>query len=145
MLIVERDSALTRRYISGPRRGTPRVAKYAAALRGGHRVVPLISEVWGGFAVDAMSFLRGLATARGDTLDVERLSTTWAARSFMSYYGQRLSVAVTVGVAIEIASTDLSAKAWRISATPLVLNWPLVFLRTSSILRATSFSSGSMR
>ena len=37
---------------------TPRVAKYAEALRGGHRVVPLIAEVWGGFAVDAMSFLR---------------------------------------------------------------------------------------
>ena len=50
--------ALTRYYISGPRRGTPRVAKYAVALRGGHRVVPLIAEVWGGFAVDAMSFLR---------------------------------------------------------------------------------------
>ena len=80
------------------------MAKYAAALRGGHRVVPLISEVWGGFAVDAMSFLRDLAIARGDTLDVERLSTTWAAKSFMSYYGQRLSVAVTVGVAIEIAA-----------------------------------------
>ena len=30
--------ALTRYYISGPRRGTPRVAKYAVALRGGHRV-----------------------------------------------------------------------------------------------------------
>ena len=74
--------ALTRYYISGPRRGTPRVAKYAVALRGGHRVVPLIAEVWGGFAVDAMSFLRGLAIARGDTLDVERLSTTWAARGF---------------------------------------------------------------
>jgi hypothetical protein len=27
-----------------------------------------------------------------------------AARSFLSYYGQRLSVAVTVGVAIEIAA-----------------------------------------
>ena len=51
-----------------------------------------------------VSFLRGLAIARGDTLDVERLSTTWAARSFLSYYGQRLSVAVTVGVAIEIAA-----------------------------------------
>jgi hypothetical protein len=54
-----------------------------------------------------MSFLvilRGLAIARGDTLATsERLSTTWAARSFLSDYGQRLSVAVTVGVAIEIA------------------------------------------
>jgi hypothetical protein len=86
--------ALTRYYISGPRRDTPRVAKYAAALRGGHRVVPLIAEVWGGFAVDAMPFLRGLAIARGDTLDVERLSTTWAARSFLSRLrSARLSVA----------------------------------------------------
>ena len=92
--------ALTRYYIHI--RPAPRHAPSGEIRRGAPRrppstVVPLIAEVWGGFAVDAMSFLRGLAIARGDTLDVERLSTTWAARSFLSYDGQRLSVAVTVG------------------------------------------------
>ena len=57
-------------------------------------MVLLICEVWGGFAADAMSFLRRLARTRGDRLDVEEHSATWAMRSFASYYGQRLSIAV---------------------------------------------------
>ena len=48
------------------------------------------------------SRLPSRATGRAEPeRDLERLSTTWAARSFLSHYGQRLSVAVTVGVAIE--------------------------------------------
>ena len=61
--------------MSGPRKGLPRVAKYEQALSRGHTVVPLISEVWGGFAADAMSFLRKLARTRGDRLDVRWRST----------------------------------------------------------------------
>ena len=63
----------------------------------------LISEVslWGGFAPEAVSYLRGLAQARSDRLDIEQESTTWTTRSFTSYYGQRLSVALTMGVAHE--------------------------------------------
>jgi hypothetical protein len=37
--------------------GVPRTAKYQAALEGGHDVLVLISEVWGGFSPEAMRFL----------------------------------------------------------------------------------------
>ena len=89
-------------YKNGPRRGMPREAKYQQALDRGHTVVPLITEVWGGFAADAMAFLRKLSRKRDDRLDIEEHSTTWATTSYSSYYGQRLSIAVTSGVAIEI-------------------------------------------
>ena len=85
------------------------MAHYQAALDQGHTVVPLISEVWGGFAPEAVSYLRGLAQARSDRLDIEQESTTWTTRSFTSYYGQRLSVALTTGVAHEIRRTATGA------------------------------------
>ena len=77
-------------------------AKYQAALEGGHDVLVLISEVWGGFSPEAMRFLGELAQARNDGIDIERASTTWSTSSFTSYHGQLLSLAVQWGVAIEI-------------------------------------------
>ena len=82
--------------------GAPRTAKYQAALEGGHDVLVLISEVWGGFSPEAMRFLGELAQARNDGIDIERASTTWSTSSFTSYHGQLLSLAVQWGVAIEI-------------------------------------------
>jgi len=41
-----------------------RTAKYQAALDGGHDVLVLISEVWGGFSPEAMRFLGELSQAR---------------------------------------------------------------------------------
>ena len=82
--------------------GVPRTAKYQAALEGGHDVLVLISEVWGGFSPEAMRFLGELAQARNDGIDIERASTTWSTSSFTSYHGQLLSLAVQWGVAIEI-------------------------------------------
>ena len=46
--------------------GAARTAKYQAALEGGHDVLVLISEVWGGFSPEAMRFLGDLAQARND-------------------------------------------------------------------------------
>eukprot|EP00964_Phaeocystis_antarctica_P015765 scaffold8721_cov80-Phaeocystis_antarctica.AAC.15 len=80
--------------------GAPRTAKYQAALDGGHDVLVLISEVWGGFSPEAMRFLGELAQARNDGIDIER--ATWSTSSFTSYHGQLLSLAVQWGVAIEI-------------------------------------------
>ena len=85
--------------------GAKRVAKYQKALDGGHTVVPLICEVWGGFAPEAASYLHRLAQARGDGIDPERASATWSCRSFTSYYGQLLSVALQLGVAMEIEAS----------------------------------------
>ena len=79
-----------------------RTAKYQAALDGGHDVLVLISEVWGGFSPEAMRFLGELAQARNDGVDLERASETWSTSSFTSYHGQLLSLAVQWGVAIEI-------------------------------------------
>ena len=82
--------------------GAARTAKYQAALDGGHDVLVLISEVWGGFSPEAMRFLGELSQARNDGVDLERASATWSTSSFTSYHGQLLSLAVQWGVAIEI-------------------------------------------
>ena len=85
--------------------GAPRTAKYQEALDGGHDVLVLVSEVWGGFSPEAMRFLGELAQARGDRVDFERESATWSTTSFMSYHGQMLSLAVQLGVATEIQNS----------------------------------------
>ena len=82
--------------------GAARTAKYQAALDGGHDVLVLISEVWGGFSPEAMRLLGELAQARNDGVDLERANATWSTSSFTSYHGQLLSLAVQWGVAIEI-------------------------------------------
>ena len=82
--------------------GVARTAEYQAALDGGHDVLVLISEVWGGFSPEAMRFLGELSQARNDGIDIERASATWSTSSFTSYHGQLLSLAVQWGVAIEI-------------------------------------------
>ena len=82
--------------------GAARTAKYQAALDGGHDVLVLISEVWGGFSPEAMRFLGELSQASNDGVDLERASATWSTSSFTSYHGQLLSLAVQWGVAIEI-------------------------------------------
>jgi hypothetical protein len=81
--------------------GVTRTAKYQAALEGGHDVLVLISEVWGGFSPEAMRFLGELSWRRRG-IDIERASTTWSTSSFTSYHGQLLSLAVQWRVAIEI-------------------------------------------
>ena len=49
-----------------------------------------------------MRFLGELAQQRNDSVDLECASTTWATASFTAYHGQLLSLAVQLGVAIEI-------------------------------------------
>ena len=52
--------------------GVARTAKYQAALDGGHDVLVLISEVWGGFSPEAMRLLGELAQARNDGVDLQK-------------------------------------------------------------------------
>ena len=82
--------------------GGVRKAKYQHALDGGHTVTCLISEVWGGFAPEAVVCLRRLAESRAGELTGEAAWATWATRGFMSYHGQRLSIELHTGVAREI-------------------------------------------
>ena len=58
--------------------------KSATALAGGHEVVMLIAEVWGGFAPEAMPgmrFLGELSKVR-NSVDLEHASATWSTSSF---------------------------------------------------------------
>ena len=82
--------------------GAPRDAKYATALEGGHEVLVLLAEVWGGFSPESTRFLGELAQQRGDGVDFERESATWSTQSFTAYHGQLLSLALQFGVSVEI-------------------------------------------
>ena len=82
--------------------GGARKAKYAEALDGGHDVLVLIAEVWGGFSPESTRLLGELAQQRDDSVELEQASSTFTTRSFTAYHGQLLSLAVQMGVAIEI-------------------------------------------
>ena len=86
-----------------PPGGEPRTAKYQHALDGGHRVIPLIHEVFGGLASDADAFMRELARLRKHALGADSVHATWAARSFAPFWRQRLSLAIHSGCALELA------------------------------------------
>ena len=77
-------------------------AKYEAALDGGHRVVPLIHEIFGGMAHEAVAFLRELSRLRAHDLGADSVHATWAAQAFVPFWRQRLSIAVQMGTAMEI-------------------------------------------
>ena len=80
------------------------------ALDGGHEVVPLIHEVWGGVASEAVAYLRRLADSKAGP---DRATATWATSSFRSYWGQRLAVALQTGVAREILDAAHDVAAYR--------------------------------
>ena len=64
-------------------------AKYEAALDGGHRVVPLIHEIFGGMAHEAVAFLRELSRLRAHDLGADSVHATWAAQAFVPFWRQR--------------------------------------------------------
>jgi len=88
----------------------PRRAQYQVALDGGHEVVPLIHEVWGGVAPEGVAFMRRLADSK---VGPDRATATWATSSFRSYWGQRLSLALQLGVAREILDVANDVSAYR--------------------------------
>ena len=65
--------------------------------------MPLIHEVFGGLAHEADAFLRELGRLRSQSLGAEGAHATWSARSFAPYWRQRLSLAIQVGAARELA------------------------------------------
>ena len=78
-------------------------AKYESAIQGGHRVVPIIHEIFGGLAHEAVAFLAELGRLRSQALGADGEHATWAARSFMPFWRQRISIAVQLGTALELA------------------------------------------
>ena len=79
---------------------------YARALDNGLEVVPLLVETFGGLGSGLWEVLRQAADWRQDKLtSSEYDETTWAARKFMPFAVQQVSVAVHLAMAEEIAGT----------------------------------------
>ena len=88
--------------------GSPgRRGVYDDALRGGHRVCPLVLETFGGFHPDAARLVETLARKHGARLGADELSAPWNARSFRTLHLQRISVALQLAAAEEILDTIL--------------------------------------
>ena len=75
-------------------------ADYAGALRIGHTVRPVIHEVFGGWAPDAVRLFRQLAAAHRDALPAAQRK--WGARTFTAFHAQRISTAIHLRSAEEI-------------------------------------------
>ena len=77
---------------------------YERALQAGVRCVPLLIETFGGFGPGLMGVLRQADDWRqGRLVSSEYEETTWAARNYMAFAAQRISVAVQISLAQEIA------------------------------------------
>ena len=82
----------------------PRVGQYTRALGLGCTVDTLLFETLGGFSPDVCRLLKELAEERDNRLSkAEYDDTTWAARTWMSWAAQQLSVAVQLAAAEEMA------------------------------------------
>ena len=86
---------------------------YARALALGVDVRPMLFETFGGFSPEVVELLSALCGERANRLHAgEYDATTWAARSWMSFSAQQLSVALHRAAALEIAAAlGLSAAA----------------------------------
>ena len=86
---------------------------YAKAIALGVDVRPLLFETLGGFSPEVMALLSALCEERANRLHAgEYDATTWAARSWMAFSTQKLSVALHRAAALEIAAAlGLSAAA----------------------------------
>ena len=77
---------------------------YERALQSGVRCVPMLLETFGGFGPGLMGVLRQADDWRqGRLVSSEYDETTWAARNYMAFVAQRISVAAQISMAQEIA------------------------------------------
>ena len=77
---------------------------YDRAREAGVRCVPMLIETFGGFGSGLMGVLRQADGWRqGRLVSSEYDETTWAARNYMAFVTQRISVAVQISLAQEIA------------------------------------------
>ena len=98
----EGDGAFNRR--TGEGHVAPVTGDYERALQAGVRCVPMLVETFGGFGPGLMAVLRQADDWRqGRLVSSEYDETTWAARNYMAFAAQRISVAVHIAAAQEIA------------------------------------------
>ena len=77
---------------------------YARALQNGVEVVPLLVETFGGFGPGLVDTLRKAAEWRQNRLVASEYDeATWATRTFQPFVCQRISVAVQLAMAQQIA------------------------------------------
>ena len=89
---------------TGEGHAAPVTGDYERALQAGVRCVPMLVETFGGFGPGLMAVLRQADDWRqGRLVSSEYDETTWAARNFMAFVAQRISVAVHIAAAQEIA------------------------------------------
>ena len=82
----------------------PVAGDYARAQASGVTVVPLLVETFGGFGPGLVDALRKMAAWRQSRLEsAEYDEATWATRTFMPFVCQRISVAIQLAMAQQIA------------------------------------------
>ena len=98
----EGDGVFNRR--TGAGHVKAKAGDYERALENGVEVVPLLVETFGGFGSGLVAMLKTAAEWRHDRLDASEYDeTTWAARKYTPFVTQKLSVAVHLSMAQEIA------------------------------------------
>ena len=98
----EGDGVFNRR--TGAGHVKAKAGDYERALENGVEVVPLLVETFGGFGSGLVAMLKAAAEWRHDRLDASEYDeTTWAARKYTPFVTQKLSVAVHLSMAQEIA------------------------------------------
>ena len=77
---------------------------YDRAQASGVTCVPLLVETFGGWSPALLGALRTASEWRSNKLTASEYDeTTWSARSFMAFAAQRISVAVQLSMAQEVA------------------------------------------
>ncbi len=66
---------------------------------GHHRLIPFVLEEYGAMGSRTAAFFHECCQLREDRLDLEGQSAPWSARTWSAYWRQRLSLALTRGVA----------------------------------------------
>ena len=91
----------------------PTKGQYDRALRLGVDVRALLFSTFGGFSPEVEKFLKELTVERANKLNTaEYDDTTWAARTWMTFSAQKLSVAVHMAATGElIRALGLAAAA----------------------------------
>ena len=96
------DGAYNRR--TGRGHVAPVAGDYARAQANGVTVVPLLVETFGGFGPGLVSTLRNAADWRQNRLTASEYDeATWSTRTYQPFVCQRISVAVQLAMAQQIA------------------------------------------
>ena len=84
---------------------SPKAGDYPSAIARGNHVDALLFETYGGYGPGTMRLLYQLAAEVGGKLSAAQFEqTSWSARTWLSYSCQKISIALHLATAHEIAS-----------------------------------------